>query len=101
MTRLDSAVNWCRKNSMWPMPYGIGLCAIELMAAGCQPVQIFAFGAEVYALLPRQSDVMIVAGRLLIRWRWRSGAFYQQMAEPKWVIAPMGACASTGGMYRR
>jgi len=47
VTRLDSAVNWCRKNSMWPMPIGIGLCAIELMAAGCQPVRYFAFGAEV------------------------------------------------------
>ena len=88
-TRFDAALNWVRKNSLWPMPMGLACCAIELMAAAASRFDIARFGAEVMRFSPRQCDVMIVAGTVT----------YEQMPEPKWVIA-MGACASTGGMYR-
>src|SRR6201985_1774249 len=98
-TRLDSAVNWFRKNSLWPMPMGLACCAIELMAAGASRFDIARFGSEVMRFSPRQSDVMIVAGTVTYKMAIAVKRIYDQMAEPKWVIA-MGACASTGGMYR-
>jgi NADH-quinone oxidoreductase subunit B len=98
-TRLDSAVNWFRKNSLWPMPMGLACCAIELMAAGASRFDIARFGSEVMRFSPRQSDVMIVAGTVTYKMATAVRRIYDQMAEPKWVIA-MGACASTGGMYR-
>jgi NADH-quinone oxidoreductase subunit B len=99
VTRMDSAVNWIRSNSMWPMPMGLACCAIELMAAAASRFDIARFGAEVMRFSPKQSDVMIVAGTVTYKMSSALRRIYDQMAEPKWVIA-MGACASTGGMYR-
>src|SRR6516225_9406846 len=98
-TRLDTAVNFFRKNSLWPMPMGLACCAIELMAAGASRFDIARFGAEVMRFSPRQSDVMIVAGTVTYKMALAVKRIYDQMPEPKWVIA-MGACASSGGMYR-
>ena len=99
VTRLDSAVNWVRKNSLWPMPLGLACCAIELMAAGASRFDIARFGAEVMRFSPRQADLLIVAGTVTYKMAGAAKRIYDQMASPKWVIA-MGACASTGGMYR-
>ena len=96
---LDNGVNWGRKNSLWPMPMGLACCAIELMAAGASRFDIARFGMEVMRFSPRQSDVMIVAGTVTYKMALAVKRIYDQMPEPKWVIA-MGACASTGGMYR-
>src|ERR1700748_756558 len=98
-SRLDACINWMRKNSLWPMPMGLACCAIELMATASARFDIARFGAEVMRFSPRQSDVMIVAGTVTYKMATALRRIYDQMAEPKWVIA-MGACASTGGMYR-
>jgi len=99
VTRADAAINWIRTNSMWPMPMGLACCAIELMASACARFDIARFGAEVMRFSPRQADVMIVAGTVTYKMASALRRIYDQMPEPKWVIA-MGACASTGGMYR-
>lgn len=99
VTRVDAALAWFRQNSLWPMPMGLACCAIELMASGASRFDIARFGSEVMRFSPRQSDVMIVAGTVTYKMAGAVKRIYDQMAEPKWVIA-MGACASTGGMYR-
>jgi NADH-quinone oxidoreductase subunit B len=99
VTRLDAVINWFRKNSIWPMPMGLACCAIELMGTGASRFDISRFGAEVMRFSPRQSDVMIVSGTVTYKMALAVKRIYDQMADPKWVIA-MGACASTGGMYR-
>ena len=99
VTKADAVINWIRKHSVWPMPMGLACCAIELMAAGAARFDIARFGAEVMRFSPRQSDVMIVAGTVTYKMALAVKRIYEQMADPKWVIA-MGACASSGGMYR-
>jgi NADH-quinone oxidoreductase subunit B len=99
VSRADAVINWIRTNSMWPMPMGLACCAIELMAVGGARFDIARFGAEVMRFSPRQSDCMIVAGTVTYKMAAHVRRIYDQMAAPKWVIA-MGACASTGGMYR-
>ena len=98
-TRVDAAINWMRKNSLWPMPMGLACCAIELMATGASRFDISRFGAEVMCFSPRQADVMIVAGTVTYKMALAVKRIWDQMPEPKWCIA-MGACASSGGMYR-
>ncbi len=99
VTRLDASINWMRKNSLWPMPMGLACCAIELMATASARFDISRFGAEVMRFSPRQSDVMIVAGTVTYKMALAVKRIWDQMPEPKWCIA-MGACASSGGMYR-
>ena len=99
VTRMDTAVDWIRKNSLWPMPMGLACCAIELMATAASRFDIARFGAEVMRFSPRQSDLMIVAGTVTYKMALAVKRIWEQMPDPKWCIA-MGACASTGGMYR-
>src|SRR4030081_535209 len=98
-TRFDAALNWVRKNSLWPMPMGLACSAIELMATVASRCRISRFGAEVMSFSPRQCDVMIVAGTVTYKMALAVKRIDEQMPEPKWGIA-MGAGASTGGMYR-
>ena len=98
MTRLDAAANWARSNSLWPMPLGLSCCGIELMATACSRYDLARFGAEVMRFSPRQCDLMIVAGRVVMKMLPVLQRIWQQMHEPKWCIS-MGACASTGGVF--
>ncbi len=99
VSRIDAVINWIRTNSIWPMPMGLACCAIELMGSGASRFDISRFGAEVMRFPARQSDCMIVAGTVTYKMAVHLRRIYEQMSEPKWVIA-MGACASSGGMYR-
>ena len=99
VTRADSVINWIRKHSVWPMPMGLACCAIELMASAASRYDISRFGMEVMRFSPRQSDCMIVAGTVTYKMAEVVRRIYDQMGDPKWVVA-MGACASSGGMYR-
>lgn len=98
-TRLTDVLAWARKNSLWPYPFGTACCGIEYMSVVGPRYDISRFGAEVVRFSPRQSDVMIVAGTITEKMAPVIKKVYDQMAEPKWVIA-MGACASSGGFYR-
>lgn len=105
-TRLDTlvnffrkyGVNWCRKYSLWPLPFATACCGIEVMAVGASRYDIARFGAEAMRFSPRQADLLIVAGRVGIKMMPVLQRIYKQMTEPKWVIS-MGACASTGGVF--
>jgi NADH-quinone oxidoreductase subunit B len=99
VTKLQEFVNWGRKNSLWPMPMGLACCAIEMMATVGPRYDVARFGAEALRFSPRQADLMIVSGTVTKKMAIAVKRIYDQMPDPKWVIA-MGACASSGGMYR-
>jgi NADH-quinone oxidoreductase subunit B len=98
LTTLDRAVSWARKQSMWPATFGLACCAIEMMATGAGDYDLSRWGMELFRASPRQADLMIVAGRVSQKMAPVLRQIYDQMPEPKWVIA-MGVCASAGGMF--
>jgi NADH-quinone oxidoreductase subunit B len=98
LTTADLAINWVRKNSIWPVTFGLACCAIEMMSTGAARYDIARLGAEVFRPSPRQSDLMIVAGRVSQKMAPVLRRLYDQMPEPKWVIS-MGACATSGGVF--
>ena len=98
LTTVEKAVNWSRKSSLWPVTFGLACCAIEMMCTAASRFDLARFGMEIFRASPRQADLMIVSGRVSNKMAPVVRLLYDQMAEPKWVIA-MGACASTGGVF--
>lgn len=98
-TSIDQVIKWGQKNAVWPMPLGISCCAIEMMAMGASRFDVARFGSEVMRMTPRQADILLVAGTVTFKMSHVVRRIYDQMPDPKWVIA-MGACSSTGGMFR-
>ena len=98
ITSLDLLFNWARKSSVWPMSFGLACCAIEMMATVASRFDIDRFGAGVFRATPRQSDLMLVSGTVTEKMAPMVKRLYDQIAEPKWVIA-MGACATCGGPF--
>jgi NADH-quinone oxidoreductase subunit B len=97
-TRLEDFINWGRKNSLWPLPFGTSCCGIEMMASLCSDYDMSRFGAEAVRFSPRQADLLIVAGIITHKMAPVLRTIYDQMAEPKWVMS-FGACASSGGIF--
>lgn len=97
-TRLDAVVNWARKNSLWPMPFGTACCAIEMMATAATRYDLARFGMERMSFSPRQADLLICAGRVSYKMAPVLKKIWEQMPSPKWAIS-MGACASSGGVF--
>ena len=99
VTSLDFAINWGRKNSIWPMTFGLACCAIEMMAVGAARYDLDRFGAGAFRATPRQSDLMIVAGTVNYKMASRVKRLYHQMPDPKYVIS-MGSCSNCGGLFQ-
>jgi len=97
-TQLNRVINWARRSSVWPMPFATACCGIELIATASSRYDLARFGAEVMRFSPRQTDLLVVAGRVAIKMLPVLRRIYLQICEPKWVIS-MGACASTGGVF--
>ena len=97
-TSIDAVVNWGRKYSMWPMPFGTACCAIEFMGVVASRYDVSRFGAELVRFSPRQADLLLVMGTVTQKMAPVLKQIYDQMPEPKWVIS-MGVCASSGGMF--
>ena len=98
VTSLDFFINWSRSNSIWPLSFGLACCAIEMMAVGGARFDIARFGSEKFSATPRQADLLMVIGTVTVRQGPILKRVYEQMAQPRWVMA-FGACASTGGFY--
>lgn len=98
LTTVEDVLQWGRKSAIWPMIFGLACCAIEMMGMVAPRFDVARFGAEVFRGTPRQSDLIIIAGRLSVKMAPVLRRLYEQMPEPKWVLA-MGACASCGGVF--
>jgi NADH-quinone oxidoreductase subunit B len=97
-TTISKVADWGRKSSLWPAMFGLACCAIEMMSASASRFDLARFGSEVFRASPRQSDLLIVSGRVCQKMAPVLRQIYDQMPDPKWVIS-MGACASSGGVY--